>query len=132
MDARKNSDHGKNVHKKHDQIKWMDDVIEINYDSDSEYDEYENYIPITFKREDSDSRDDGSEVDPYNNQDDVLIEDVNEGEETKSSRLGRGHMIRTQTTTNYVLSWDNKSYPNGDPKGVILEQIESIGKYHPR
>ena len=41
------------------------------------------------KREDSDSRYDGSEVDTDENQDDVLIEDVNEGEEKTSSTRER-------------------------------------------
>ena len=80
-DDRKNFDHGKNVHKTHDKIKGVDDIIEIDSDSDSDYDEYGDYIPIKAKREDSDSRDDGSEVDPDKNQDGVLIKDVNEGEE---------------------------------------------------
>ena len=36
--TRKNFDHGNIVHKKHDHIKWVDDVIEINCGSDSYYD----------------------------------------------------------------------------------------------
>ena len=81
----------------------MDDVIEIDSDSDSDYDE-DDYIPSMVKREDHESRDDGSEVDPDDNQYDLLIEDVNEGEETKYPRLGRGPRIITQTTTSYVPS----------------------------
>ena len=46
------------------------------------------------EREYSDSRDDGSELDPNKNQDDVLIQDVNEVEEEKSPRLGIWHRIR--------------------------------------
>ena len=45
----------------------------------------------------------GSEADPGENQDDVLVEDVDEGKEEKSPRLGRGRRVRTQTTTGYVL-----------------------------
>ena len=58
----------------------MDDVIEIYYNSDSDYDEDGDYIPKMVKGEDSNSRYDGSEVDADDNLDDVLIEDVNEGE----------------------------------------------------
>ena len=72
----------------------MDDVIEIYSDSDSDYYEEGDYIPRMVKREDSDSRDDGSEVDLDNNLDGVSIEDINEGEEKKSPRLGRGQRIR--------------------------------------
>ena len=61
----------------------------------------------------------------------MLIEDVNEGEEKKSPLLGSGHRIRTQTTTNYVPSWDNKTYPKWDPNGVNMVQIESIGVSYP-
>ena len=61
----------------------------------------------------------------------MLIEDVNEGEETKYPRLGRGHRIKTQTTTNYVPSWNNKYYPKRDRKGVNLYHIESIGASYP-
>ena len=77
-DSRNNFYHGKNFYKTHDQIKGVDDVIEIDSDSDSDsnYDEDVDYIPILVKREDSDSRDDRSEVDPENNQNDVLIEDL--------------------------------------------------------
>ena len=76
--TRENFDFGNNIDKKHDQIKGLDDVIEIDSDSDSDsnYDEDVDYIPILVKREDSDSRDDRSEVDPENNQNDVLIEDL--------------------------------------------------------
>ena len=101
-DARNNFCHGKNVHKKHDQIKGVDEVIEIYSDSDSDYDEDGDYIPRMVKRVDSDSRDDGYKVHPDENQDDVFIENVNEVEYKKSPRLGRGHRTRTQTTTNYV------------------------------
>ena len=94
-DARKNFDYGKNFHKKHYHIKGVDDVIEIYSDSDSDYDEDGEYIPIMVKIEDSDSRDYGSEVDPADNQYGLLIEDVNEGEETKYPCLGRGYRIRT-------------------------------------
>ena len=79
-DARKNFDHGKNVHKTHDQIKGVDDVIEIDSDSESEYDKDGAYIPRVVKIEDSDSRDDEYEVDIDKNQNDVFIEDVNEEE----------------------------------------------------
>ena len=79
------------------------------------------------KIEDSDSIYDGYKVNPDNNQDGVSIDDINEGEGGKYPRLGRGHRIRTQTTTNYVPSWNNKSYPKWDPKGVNLAHIESIG-----
>ena len=129
--ARNNFDHGKNVHKTHDQIKGVDDIIEIDSKSDSDSYEDADYIPRMVKREDSDSRYDGSEVDPEKNQDDMLIEDVNEGEGKKSPCLGRGHRIRTQTTTNYVPSWNNKSNRNGDPKGVNMAHIESIGTSYP-
>ena len=74
---RKNFDHGNIVNKTHEQIKGVDDVIEIDYDFDFDYDEDGDYIPRMIKREDSDSRDDIPEVDPDKNQDDVLIEDVN-------------------------------------------------------
>ena len=93
-EARKNSDVVKNVHKTHDHIKGVDNFIDIYSDSDSDYDK-DDYIPRTVKREDSDSIDDGSEVDQYENQDGVFVEDINEGEETKSLRLGRGKRIRT-------------------------------------
>ena len=73
----RNFDHGKNVHKTHDHIKGVDDVIEIDSESDSDYDEDGDYIPRTVKREESDSRDYESEVDPGKNKHDVLIEDVN-------------------------------------------------------
>ena len=49
----------KNVRKTHDQIKWVDDVIEIDYDSESDYGE-DDYIPSMINREYSDSSDDGS------------------------------------------------------------------------
>ena len=109
----------------------MDDVIEIDFDSDSDYDEDGDYIPKMVKREYSDSRYDRSEVDNDENKYDLLIEDVNEGEETKSHLLGRGHRIITQTTTDCVPSCNNKPYPKGDPKGVNLAYIESIGTSYP-
>ena len=126
-DARNNFDHGKNVHNTHDHIKGVDDVIEVDSGSDSDYDEDGDYIPRIVKREDSDIRDYEYEVDPDKNQDDVFIEDVNEGEETKHPSLNRGNRIRTQTTTDYVPSWNNKSYSKEDPKGVNMAQIERIG-----
>ena len=84
-DARNNFYHGNNVHKTHEQIKGVYDVIEINSDSDSDCDEDGDYIPRTVKKEDSDSRDDGSELYPDKNQNDVLDKDINEGEEKTSS-----------------------------------------------
>ena len=77
-DARKNFDHGKNVHKTHDQIKGLDEVIEIDYDSDYDYDKDGDFTPRMVKREDSDSRYELYDVDPEKNQDDIFIEDVNE------------------------------------------------------
>ena len=76
-DSRKNFGHGNNFHKTHDHIKGVDDVLEIDSESDSDYDEDSDCIPKTVKREYSDSKNDGSEVDPDNNQYDVLIEDTN-------------------------------------------------------
>ena len=73
----------------------MDDFIEIYYESDSDYDEYSDYIPIMVKREYSESIYDGSKVDSENNQYDVFIEDLNDEEETKYPCLVREHMIRT-------------------------------------
>ena len=124
-------DHGMNVHRAHDHFKGVDDIIEIDCDSDSDYDEYGDYIPGTSRIEYYDSRDYRSEVDPDKNQDGVFIEDVNEVQEKKSSRLGRGHRTRTQTTTDYVTSWNNKSYPKGDTKAVNMTQIEIIGSSYP-
>ena len=53
-DVRNNFDHGKNFHKTHYQIKWVDYVIEIDsdsdFDSDSDYDEDGNYTPRMVKR----------------------------------------------------------------------------------
>ena len=118
--VRKNFDRVNNFHKTHDQIKGMDDIIEIYSDSDSDYDDDRYYIPRTVKIEYSNSRDDRSEVDQDKNWYDVLIEDVNGGEETKYHCLGRVHRIRTQTTTDYFPSWNNKPYPKGDFKGVNL------------
>ena len=79
--ARNNFDHGKNVHKTHDQIKGVGDVIAINSDSVSDYDEDSDYIPIMVKREDYDNRNDVYEVYPDENQDYVFIEDLNYIEE---------------------------------------------------
>ena len=79
------------------------------------------------KREDSDSIDDESEVDLDKNQDDVFIEGVNDREEEKYPRLSRRPRIRTQTTTDYVPSSNNKFYPKGYPKGVNMVHIDSIG-----
>ena len=76
-DVRKNFDHGNNFHKTRDNIKGVDDVIEIDFDSDSDYDEDSAYIPIMVKMKDSDSRDYGYKVNPDNNQDNMLIEDIN-------------------------------------------------------
>ena len=76
--ARENFDIVNSFHKIHDQIKGVDDVIKIDSGSDSNYDE-DDYIPRVVKREYYDSSDDGYEVDPDENQDDVLVEDVNEG-----------------------------------------------------
>ena len=59
----------------------MNDVIEIDFDPDFDYDEDGNSIQRTVKIEDSDSRDDGSEVDTDKNQYNLLIENVNGGEE---------------------------------------------------
>ena len=108
----------------------MDDVIEIDSDSDSDYDE-DDYIPSMVKIEDSDSSDDSSEVDPDENQDDVLVEDVNEGEGGKSTRLGIGRMLQTQTTTDYISSWSNNYNHKGGPKEVNMAQAESIGTSYP-
>ena len=66
----------------------MDDAIEIYSDSDYEYYE-DDYTPRMVKWEDSSSGDDGYELDPDENQDDVLVEDVNEGKEGKYICLGR-------------------------------------------
>ena len=79
--ARKNFDHVKNVHKTHDQIKGVGDVIAINSESVSDYDEDSDYIPIMVKREDYDNRNDVYEVYPDENQDYVFIEDLNYIEE---------------------------------------------------
>ena len=100
--VRNNFDPGKKVHTTHDQIKVVDDVIESNSDSDSEsdYDE-DDYTPRMINREDSDSSNSGSEVDPDKSQDNVLVEDVNDIKEEKSPRLCRGHMVRNQTTYYY-------------------------------
>ena len=81
------------------------------------------YIQRMVNIEDSDSSNDGSEVDPDENQDEELVQEVNEGEEEKYPLLGRGHMLRNQTTTNYVPSLSNNSLPKGDPKGVNLAQV---------
>ena len=81
----------------------MDNVIEIDSDSDFEYDG-DDYIPRMVKREDSDISNGGSKGDSKENQDDVLVEEVNEGEEEKYPCLGRGHRVLTQTTTDYVPS----------------------------
>ena len=59
----------------------MNDVIEIDFDPDFDYDEDGNSIQRTVKIEDSDSRDDGSEVDTDKNQYNLLIGNVNGGEE---------------------------------------------------
>ena len=40
-------------------------------------------------------------------------------------------MIITQTTTNYVPSRNNKSYPKGGHKGVNMAKIEIIGTSYP-
>ena len=98
--VRKNFDPGKKVHTTHDHIKGVDDVIEINYDSYSDYDE-DDYTPRMINREESDSSNSGSEVDPDKSQDNVLVEDVNDIKEEKSPRLCRGHMVRNQTTYYY-------------------------------
>ena len=45
-DDRNNFDHGNIFHKTHDQIKVVDDIIEIHFYCDSEYDEDGDYIPI--------------------------------------------------------------------------------------
>ena len=42
-------DHGKNVYKKKYQIKGVDDVIDFNSDSESDYDEDGDYIPKMVK-----------------------------------------------------------------------------------
>ena len=78
-DARNNVYSGNNVHKTHYHIKEVDDVIEIYSDSDYDHDE-DDYIPSMVKREDHESRDDGSEVDPEENQYDALVEELNDGE----------------------------------------------------
>ena len=77
--VKKNFDPGKKVHTTHDQIKVVDEVIESNSDSDSDsdYDE-DDYTPRMINREDSDSSNSGSEVDPDESQDDVLVVDVND------------------------------------------------------
>ena len=101
--VKKNFDPGKKVHTTHDQIKVVDEVIESNSDSDSEsdYDE-DDYTPRMINREDSDSSNNGSEVDPDESQDDVLVVDVNEIKEEKYPRLCRGHVVQNQTTYDYV------------------------------
>ena len=48
--VRKNFDRVNNFHKTHDQIKGMDDIIEIYSDSDSDYDDDRYYITRTVKR----------------------------------------------------------------------------------
>ena len=75
-DVGNNFDHGNIVHKTREHIKVVDEIIE-KY-SGSEYDFYEDgdYTPRMVKIEDSDSRDDRSEVDRDKNQDDVLIENI--------------------------------------------------------
>ena len=57
----------------------------------------------------------------------MLIEDINEGEGKKYPRLGRGHRIRTQFTTDYVPSWNNKSYS----KRFNMAHIEITGTSYP-
>ena len=61
---RNNLDHGSNVYKTYYHIKGVDDIIEIDSDNESDYDEGNYYIPRMVRRKDSDSRDYGSEVDP--------------------------------------------------------------------
>ena len=76
--ARDNFDFINNVHETHKQIKVMDDVIEIDSDSESAYGEGA-YILRMVNSKDSDNSNGRSEVDPDENQDDVLVEDLNEG-----------------------------------------------------
>ena len=61
----------------------------------------------------------------------MLVEDVNQGEEEKYPRLGKGHRVQTQTTTNYVPSLIKNYHPKGDTKGVNMAQVETIGTYYP-
>ena len=70
-DAGNNFYQGNIFHKTPDQIKGVDDVIEIC--SEHDYDEDGDYIPITVKRKDSESRYDGYEVDLDKNQYYLLV-----------------------------------------------------------
>ena len=102
-DARENFDLLKNVHNTHDHIKGLNDIIEIDSDYDSDYYD-DDYITRMVNRKDSYIRDNRYAVDPDKNQDDVLVEELNEGDEEKHTILGRGHRVKTQTATDYVLS----------------------------
>ena len=116
----------------HSQIKMVDDVIEIDSDSDSEeYDDDDSfYVPKLLKQEDVDIIDDeldnGSVGD---SPEEVSVEDMIEGYENISSPQHRAGRVRNQAKPDYKPFFISKS--NSRPGGVNLSHVGSINISYP-
>ena len=110
----------------------MDDVIEIDSDSDS-YDDADDdsvYMPKLLKQEDVDSSDEESDYEYVGgNPEEVSIEDMIEGDEYISPPQNRGGRVITQTKPYYIPYFSSKYYSS--PWGFNLSQVESINIDYP-
>ena len=96
--AKKHFDMGNHNIMSHSYIKGVDDVIEIDYVSDSEeYDNYDSvYMPKILKQEDVDSSHDESDDESVGyNPEEVFVEDMIKGDEDISPPQHRGGRVRT-------------------------------------
>ena len=133
--AKRTFDLGKNGTVSHSEIKGVDDVIEIDSDSDLDDDDnkYSVYHLKLMKQEDADISDNmaNSESDQDTGEDnpsEVIVEYIIEGDE-KIFPQRRGSWTRTQTKQDYTLSFSSKSYSR--PRGVDLSRVYSIHIAHP-
>ena len=111
--AKKHFDLGKHNIMSHSYIKGVDDVIEIDYVSDSEeYDNYDSvYMPKILKQEDVDSSHDESDDESVGcNPEEVFVEDMIKGDEDISPPQHTGGQVRTWTKQDYIPSFSIKSY----------------------
>ena len=110
----------------------MDDVIEIDSDSDS-YDDADDdsvYMPKLLKQEDVDSSDEESDDEFVgDNPEEVSVEYLIEGDEDVPPPQRRGGRVRTHTNTDYIPSFSSKSYSRTG--GVNLSYVESINFAYP-
>ena len=103
----------------------MDEVIEINSDSDSEeYDDDDSvYMPKLLKQEYFESSDDKSDNESVgDNPEEVSVEDMIKGDEDISPTQHMGGQVKTHKKPYYIPYFSSKSY--SIPGGINLSQVE--------